>query len=314
MEKVEHKTDFVIDVKGLSKKFRKQPAVLDVSLQVKPGEIFGFLGPNGTGKTTTIRMLCGLLRPTLGEGYCLGYDVIKQWSQIRSHVGYMTQNFSLYGDLTIYENLVFRAQLYGLIDYKKRLESIIEMLGLGPRRNQFARSLSTGWKQRLSLGAALVHDPLLLLLDEPTAGIDSSARRTFWEVINDLSAQGVTILLSSHNMDEVTRCHRIAYMSYGKLIMTGTISEMIKEVGLVTYFVSGKNLPLLLRQLQALPEVDLVTSYYNELHVCAKDEEKLKQAVKPFMESPQYEWRHADTMLEDVFVYLISKMRDTRYV
>lgn len=312
-EKTKPKENYIIDVTGLQKKFVKQPAVLDATLKVKTGEIFGFLGPNGTGKTTTIRMLTGLLTPDAGSGTCLGYDVIKQTGEIKPHVGYMTQYFSLYKNLTVYENLVLRARLYGLVNYEAHLEKILSEFGLDIRRNQLARSLSGGWKQRLSLAVALIHNPLLLILDEPTAGVDASARRTFWEVINNLSAQGTTILLSSHNLDEVSRCHRIAYMSYGKIVMTGTISEISKQVGLLTYIVKGPNLPLLLQQLQAIPEIPLVTSYYDELHVCGQDEQGLEAAIQPFKALPQYHWERKETILEDVFVYLISKTKDTRY-
>ncbi len=303
----------MIDVQNLSKSFHKQPAVLNVSLQVPSGIIYGFLGPNGTGKTTTIRMLCGLLTPDSGTGHCLGYDILKESREIKSHVGYMPQYFSLYKDLTVLENLDLRGKLYGLTRRKKSIEKVMDQLELGPRRNQVSGTLSGGWKQRLSLAAALLHNPLLLLLDEPTAGVDPISRRNFWELINRLSVEGVTALLSSHNMDEVERCHQIAYMAYGKLIMSGTVTEIIQQVDLITYEVTGPNLPLLTRQLEVIPGIDLVSTYYDVLHICGTDVESLEKAIAPFKKHPQYRWDLIDTRLEDVFIWLVSQTKDSRY-
>lgn len=307
------RSEWVINVEGLSKTFQKHPAVLDVTLKVKSGEIFGFLGPNGTGKTTTIRMLCGLLTPSGGRGYCLGFDILTQSRDIKAHVGYMPQYFSLYTDLTVYENLDLIGKLYGLKNRRARIENVIERLNLGKYKKFVTKSLSGGWKQRVSLAATLLHNPLLLLLDEPTAGVDPSSRRSFWELINQLRLEGVTVLLSSHNMDEVDRCHKIAYMAYGRVIMSGTIADIIAHVKLFTLEVVGPNLPLLARQLEVFPEIELVTSYYNALHVCSTDKELMEKVTTPFRQLPHYRWREINTRLEDVFIWLVSKNKDMRY-
>lgn len=308
------KANWIIDVHDLSKTFHGQPAVLNVSFQISPGEIFGFLGPNGAGKTTTIRMLCGLIKPTSGYGHCLGYDIIKQTREIKAHVGYMTQYFSLYNDLTVFENLNFRAKLYGLTDRCKKIEKVMDLVDIKVRKNQQASKLSGGWKQRLSLAAAILHEPLLLLLDEPTAGVDPISRRGFWELVNRLSSEGITILLSSHNMDEVERCHRLAYIAYGQLTMSGTVSEIIQQVGLKTYEVNGPNLPLLAKQLYAIPEIELVTIYCSGLHVCSTNLEAMNAATESFRKHPKYEWKLVCTRLEDVFIWLGSQIKETRYV
>lgn len=218
-----------IDVSGLYKSFASKPAVIDVALQVKRGEIYGFLGPNGSGKTTTLRMLCGLLTPDQGHGQCLGYDILTQSNAIKKNVGYMTQQFSLYGDLTIYENLDFIARIYGIKNREQQVQQAIEQLGLTDRQKQLADTLSGGWKQRLALAAALLHQPQLLLLDEPTAGVDPKARREFWDHIQLLSTQGVTTLVSTHYMDEAERCHRLAYIAYGHLLIHGTAQEIVQR-------------------------------------------------------------------------------------
>lgn len=304
----------VIDVSGLSKSFRKSKAVLDVTLQVKQGEILGFLGPNGCGKTTTIRMLSGLLTPETGSGFCMGFDIIKQARQIREHVGYVTQYFSLYEDLTVYENLNFRARLYGMSDYEKRIESVVAIMGFEQRRNQLAKALSGGWKQRLSLAAALLNSPMLLLLDEPNAGVDPSSRRTFWEVVNVLSSRGTTVLLSSHDMSEVERCHRISYMNAGKLMMVGTIDEIISKISLSTWEVFGPNLSLLTRQLRATPGIEQVNPSYNKLRVSSKDAGVLEAAVLPYTKNHNYRWDKVNSGLEDAFIWLTNSVADTRYV
>lgn len=222
-------TSLAIDVNGLYKSFSGKPAVIDVGLQVKRGEIYGFLGPNGSGKTTTLRMLCGLLTPDKGQGQCLGYNILTQSDVIKKHVGYMTQQFSLYADLTIYENLDFIARIYNIKNRKHHVQQSIKHLGLVDRQKQLAGTLSGGWKQRLALAAALIHNPQLLLLDEPTAGVDPKARREFWDHIQDLSTQGITTLVSTHYMDEAERCHRLAYIAYGHLLTRGTAQEIITE-------------------------------------------------------------------------------------
>ncbi len=296
--------DWIIDVKHLSKSFRRQPAVVDLSLQVKRGEIFGFLGPNGTGKTTTIRMLCGLLTPDSGSGQCMGYDILTESAKIKSQVGYMTQSFSLYKELTIYENLVFRANLYGLKNAKALIDKAMDRLSLHERSNQRAQTLSMGWKQRLSLAAATLHQPLLLLLDEPTAGVDPNARRDFWELIHDLANKGTTILLSTHNMDEVLRCDKIAYMNKGRIVMHGTINELISSVNLTTWSVQGANLPLLTKQLEVMPGVGLVTTFFDTIHVSGQDKDALDASIAPFKANPNYRWELTQSSLEEVFIWL----------
>src|SRR6476469_9920026 len=235
--------ELAIDVRGMTKNFGDRTVVNHIDLQVRSGEIFGFLGPNGSGKTTFIRMLCGLLRADAGSGTCLGYDVIKQSETIKRHVGYMTQRFSFWEDLSIAENLQFVARMYGLKDRRKAVENCIERLGLSGRQKQIAGELSGGWKQRLALAACLIHQPRLLLLDEPTAGVDPKARRDFWEQIHELAAEGLTFLITTHYMDEAERCHRLAYISYGKLLTHGTVSEVIAQSQKTTWAVSGPNLP-----------------------------------------------------------------------
>ena len=234
--------DFVIDVSGMTKRFDNRAVVNNVDLQVRTGEVCGFLGPNGSGKTSFIRMLCGLLRPDAGRGTCLGYDVITESEAIKSRVGYMTQQFSLYEDLTISENLDFVARMYSVKNRRKVVSDSLERLGLEERRRQLAGELSGGWKQRLALAACLIHEPKLLLLDEPTAGVDPQARREFWEQIHQLAGQGLTFLISTHYMDEAERCHRLAYILNGILLAHGTVAEIIAETNLTTWEASGPNL------------------------------------------------------------------------
>ena len=223
--------DLAIDVQGLNKSFGAKHVVKDFALQVKRGEIYGFLGPNGSGKTTSIRMICGLLTADSGSGTCLGYDVMKQSAAIKREVGYMTQKFSLWEDLTIGENLDFVARMYGMERRRDVVTQAIDKLGLAARRDQLAGSLSGGWKQRLALAACLLHQPKLLLLDQPTAGVDPEARRDFWDEIHGLAAQGITVLVSTHYMDEAERCHRLAYIAYGRLLASGTAAELIRSTG-----------------------------------------------------------------------------------
>lgn len=296
--------DLIIDVKDLSKSFREKPAVVGLTFQVKRGEVLGFLGPNGTGKTTTIRMLCGLLKPDSGSGTCMGYDILRESALIKSQVGYMTQYFSLYKELTIFENLDFRARLYGLKNRKKQVARIMEQLDLTPRKNQLAKTLSGGWKQRLALAAAVLHQPLLLLLDEPTAGVDPNARRDFWELLHGLAAEGTTILLSTHNMDEVERCQRIIYMSQGKILAQGNFQDIVTEVDLTTWEVAGPNLPLLTKQLEALSSVGLVTTFYSTLHVSGTDPVALEQAIAPYRKNPSFRWQLTHSSLDDIFIWL----------
>lgn len=299
--------NLVIDVKKLNKFFNEQHAVIDLDLQVKRGEIFGFLGPNGSGKTTTIRMLCGLLTPDSGEGYCLGYDIVKQSRDIKKHVGYMTQNFSFYEDLTVYENLEFIARIYGVKNVTQKIEKIIEQFEFKDTRNKLTGQLSGGWKQRLALAACLLHEPELLLLDEPTAGVDPKARRDFWEQIHELSLQGITTLVSTHYSDEAERCTRLAYIFQGTLLITGRIGEVIANAGLATWLVKGENLAELAKELKKLPGVDQVVTFGDTLHISGKDPILLAKSTAPWQQQAGYVWQQIETNLEDVFISLGSK-------
>jgi ABC-2 type transport system ATP-binding protein len=298
-----------IDVRGLNKSFGDKHVVQDVSLQVAQGRICGFLGPNGSGKTTTLRMLCGLLTPDSGEGTALGLDIISQASLIKRRAGYMTQRFSLYEDLTIEENLQFSARVHGLDRRRERVDQALERLGLIERRRQLAGSLSGGWKQRLALATATLHEPSLLLLDEPTAGVDPKARRTFWDEIHALSAQGLTVLVSTHYMDEAERCHEIAYISYGRLIARGTAQEVIAETGLVTFDGEGPGIDRLAGELARLPGVAMAAPFGQSLHVSGTDRTALEAAIAPYRRAP-YRWNEIEPSLEDVFIRLMETSED----
>ncbi len=298
--------DFVIDVHDLTKSFAGKKAVDNVSLQVKRGEIFGFLGPNGSGKTTTIRMLCGLMTPDSGSGTCLGFDILKQSAQIKPLVGYVPQSFSLYKDLTVRENLEFVARVYGEHDFVARAHTIMADLGLTPYKNILSGRLSGGWKQRLSLGAALIHDPKLLLLDEPTAGVDPKARREFWNDIANLTTQGITSLVSTHYMDEAERCNRLAYIVYGHLLVEGTVTDIIKHVNLTTYSATGNGLAMLRNEIEKQPGVEQVTVLGQELRVCGPDANLLAQTIRHY---PAYTWQLVSTSLEEVFIHLVAEQR-----
>ena len=303
-------SDVVIDVHGLTKSFDGRVVVRDLSLQVKRGAIFGFLGPNGSGKTTTIRMLCGLLTPDAGTGTCLGYDIRTQTEQIKHQIGYMTQRFSLYQDLSVRENLEFVARIYGLPKPAAAASDMIARLGLEGRQNQIAGSLSGGWKQRLALGACTLPGPRLLLLDEPTAGVDPKARREFWNEIHALAAQGLTALVSTHYMDEAERCHEIAYIAYGELLAHGTVDEVIRGAHLITYSVTGDGLAELAAVLEKLPGVDTVAPFGNSLHVSGGDRAALDAAIAPYRNDPKLSWAVIDASLEDVFIGLMNRARD----
>jgi ABC-2 type transport system ATP-binding protein len=304
--------DLVIDVHGLNKHFGAKHVVRDLSLQVARGEIYGFLGPNGSGKTTSIRMLCGLLTPDSGNGTCLGHDVIKDTAAIKREVGYMTQRFSLWEDLTIRENLDFVARMYGMPDRKQAVDGAIEKLDLGERHDQLAGALSGGWKQRLALAACMLHDPLLLLLDEPTAGVDPKARRDFWDEIHRLAAAGITVLVSTHYMDEAERCHRLAYINNGVLLATGTASEVVDAQKLSGYNVSGKDLQALAERLRGEAGVAQVTAFGATLHVIGRDADALAATAKRVEAEGGTHWQQIEPGLEDVFISLMNGAQEPR--
>ncbi|MGH8634656.1 MAG: ABC transporter ATP-binding protein [Burkholderiales bacterium] len=300
----------VIDVKGLTKIFGGRRVVDGVSMHVERGRICGFLGPNGSGKTTTIRMLCGLLRPDAGSGLCLGFDILHQASEIKRRVGYMTQRFSLYEDLSIRENLDFIARVYAVPNRLRAVETTLNQLGLAQRGDQLAGQLSGGWKQRLALAACMLHEPQLLLLDEPTAGVDPQARREFWDQIHNLAAAGITVLVSTHYMDEAERCHELAYIAYGRLLITGTADAVIEHSRLATWSVTGSGLITLAQELKHQPGVAMVVPFGNTLHVSGEDEAALEQAVAAYRNRPDLEWRRAEPGLEDAFIHFMREARD----
>ncbi len=305
--------DIVIDVHGLTKKFDGRAVVRNLSMQVRRGTIYGFLGPNGSGKTTTIRMLCGLLTPDEGTGTCLGYDIRTETDKIKRQVGYMTQRFSLYQDLSVRENLEFIGRIYGLAQPVRAARAAIERLGLSGREQQLAAELSGGWKQRLALGACTLPGPQLLLLDEPTAGVDPKARREFWNEIHALASDGLTVLVSTHYMDEAERCHEIAYIAYGELLAHGTVEQVIESSHLTTYVVSSENgdgLNTLATELNNKAGIDMVAPFGTSLHVSGRDADKLESAIALYRKRKGFEWRRSQASLEDVFIDLMSKARD----
>jgi ABC-2 type transport system ATP-binding protein len=302
--------EIAIDVEGLTKRFDGRAAVRNLTMQVKRGGIYGFLGPNGSGKTTTIRMLTGLLTPDEGHGKCLGLDIRTEADEIKRHVGYMTQHFSLYQDLSVRENLEFVARVYGIADPVGAAKAMIDRLGLQGREEQIAGTLSGGWKQRLALGACTLPNPQLLLLDEPTAGVDPKARREFWSEIHALAAHGLTVLVSTHYMDEAERCHEIAYIAYGRLLTHGTVEEVIAQSHLTTYIVLGEGLATLAEELAHRPGIDMVAPFGNSLHVSGRDREALEAAIKPYRGDPALTWTPAAPSLEDVFIELMSRSPD----
>jgi ABC-2 type transport system ATP-binding protein len=299
-----------IDVRGLTKRFSGRRVVDGIDLSVRTGEIFGFLGPNGSGKTTSIRMLCGLLTPDAGEGTCLGLDIIRRTDEIKRQVGYMTQRFSLYEDLSIRENLDFIARMYGMPERRRAVAGTIDRLGLGDRRDQLAGTLSGGWKQRLALAACMLHEPRLLLLDEPTAGVDPKARRDFWAEIHTLAGEGITVLVSTHYMDEAERCHQLAYIASGQLLTTGTPDEVLARSGLATWRVEGDDLYALAEQLRDLPGVAQVVPFGNLLHVSGENADALAAATAALRADPRWRWSPSEPGLEDVFIQLMSGARE----
>lgn len=309
--------EIVIDVHGLTKSFGGRQVVRDLSMQVKRGTIFGFLGPNGSGKTTTIRMLCGLLTPDQGSGTCLGYDIRTDAAKIKTRVGYMTQRFSLYDDLSVRENLEFVARIYGLARPAAAAKAMIARLGLQGREEQVAGKLSGGWKQRLALGACTLPNPSLLLLDEPTAGVDPKARRDFWSEIHQLAAGGLTVLVSTHYMDEAERCHEIAYIAFGEVLTRGTVDEVIANSHLATFTVSatnGENLSPLAGELTGRAGIAMVAPFGNSLHVSGRDAPALEAAIAPYRDRQGpfqgLVWQRAAPSLEDVFINLMGQAKD----
>jgi ABC-2 type transport system ATP-binding protein len=299
--------DVVIDVRGLTKSYGGRTVVDHFDLQVPRGAIYGFLGPNGSGKTTTIRMVCGLLKPESGQGSVLGLDVLRDSLQIKERVGYMTQRFSLYEDLSIRENLDFIARLYELEDRPARVDKALEDLGLAERQSQVAGKLSGGWKQRLALAACMIHEPELLLLDEPTAGVDPKARRDFWDQIRRYSAQGVTTLVSTHYMDEAVQCDSIAYIAYGKKLLDAPTAEIPKHVGLSCWRIAGHPLHPIELELKQAPGVDLVARFGAEIHACGKEADALQQAVARVKQAyPYVQTEPIETGFEEIFIYLMS--------
>ncbi len=299
-----------IDVSGLVKRFGTRTVVDHVSMTVAEGEIVGFLGPNGSGKTTTIRIMCGLLTPDAGEGRVLGHDIRTEGLKIKRQVGYMTQKFSFYEDLTIAENLEFVARLYGLRPVAEHVGRTLDELGLASRRDQLAGTLSGGWKQRLALAACIMHQPKLLLLDEPTAGVDPKARREFWDEIHRLARGGLTVLVSTHYMDEAERCHRIAYISYGRMLATGTVADVVRNAGLTTFYVSGPDLHTVAEALRGRPGVEQVAPFGPTLHVVGKDAGALRATLDDMATRHAVTVARGETSLEDVFIQFMAGSKD----
>ncbi|HTI83713.1 MAG TPA: ABC transporter ATP-binding protein [Acetobacteraceae bacterium] len=294
-----------IDVRDLNKSFGAHHVVRDVAIQVEAGHICGFLGPNGSGKTTTLRLLCGLLTPDGGTGTCLGFDIQRQTDQIKRNTGYMTQRFSLYEDLTVEENLDFIARMHGLDRRRERLRQSLDRLGLAVRRDQRAGTLSGGWKQRLALAACVLHQPRLLLLDEPTAGVDPKARREFWDELHRLAGEGITVLVSTHYMDEAERCHDVAYIVGGRLIGQGTADELVERAGLITFLAEGPRADRLAEPLQSDPGVVMATPFGQALHVSGTDRTALEAAIAPHRHPP-YRWTETRPTLEEVFIHMMG--------
>lgn len=295
----------VIDVRDLHKNYGARKVVDGLTLAVTAGEVCGFLGANGSGKTTTLRMLCGLVKPDGGGGTCLGFDIIRDAPKIRLQIGYMTQRFSFYEDLTVFENLDFVAAVYELSDRRAAVRAIIDRMGLADRANQLAGELSGGWKQRLALAACVLHKPKLLLLDEPTAGVDAKARREFWDLIHDMAADGLTVLVSTHYMDEAERCGRILYLSDGKIVVQGTPDAVARGSGLVMFQATGAGLDLAARTLRKMPGVESAAVFGSALHLAGMDRAALEQAIASL--DGALVWQEVAPPLEAVFIHLLSQ-------
>ncbi|MDR1693900.1 MAG: ABC transporter ATP-binding protein [Lactobacillaceae bacterium] len=299
-----NKTELAIDVKNLSKKFGNKVVVNHIDVQVPKGQIIGFLGPNGSGKTTTIRMICGLLTPTTGAGTCMGMDIRTKADEIRKKVGYMTQKFSFWEDLSIRENLEFVARVFGMDNIKERVDNALKNLGLAQRQEQLAGTLSGGWKQRLALAACILHEPEILLLDEPTAGVDPKARREFWDELRNLSEKGITILVSTHYMDEAERCHSIIYIAYGDIMVKGTVQEVIDSTKLVTYSISGDDIMGVMDKIKGNPEIVTMAPYGDQLRISGSDKYKLEHLLN---KSTKDKITQAEPSLEDAFIFYMTK-------
>lgn len=298
--------DLIIDVSHLRKSFHNVVVVKDLDLSVKRGEVFGFLGPNGSGKTTTIRMLCGLLTPDSGSGTCLGFDILKESRNIKQRVGYMTQHYSFYGDLTVRENLIFFARVYGLDQTAARVQHILEEHDLLQFESHLTGQLSGGWKQRVALAACLLHEPEMLLLDEPTAGIDPIARRDFWDRIHALSEKGITTLMSTHYMDEAERCTRLAYLAYGDLLITGTVDDVIAATHLKTWNISGAVTTGLLQKVKAIPGLTQAALFGREIHASGFDATLIERSLHSLQADYAIQFTEISPTLEDAFISLVQ--------
>ena len=310
MDSVGPMTPLAIDVRDLVKSFGANRVVDGLSMQVAEGEICGFLGGNGSGKTTTIRLLCGLMRPDAGGGTCLGFDLLRESPQIRLQVGYMPQKFSLYDDLTVTENLEFVARLYQLPGRDHVLADVLQRFELTRYAQYLARQLSGGWKQRLALAACVLHRPKLLLLDEPTAGVDAKARREFWDLIHDMAADGMTVLVSTHYMDEAERCQRVVYLSGGRLVVQGTAQEVVQRAGLIVFQATGPRIEAAVRALRRLPGVETATVFGDALRVAGKDRAALRAALDSLPENG-LAWQEVPPRLDDVFIHMLNEQENT---
>ena len=297
-------SQYAIDVNGLRKSFGDLKVVEGLNLRVEEGEICGFLGANGSGKTTTIRMLCGLLKPDGGSGQCLGYDIIDEPHEIRRQVGYMTQRFSLYEDLTVFENLDFVARVYEMPNRRTAVREIMERMELESRRNQLAGQLSGGWKQRLALAACVLHQPKLLLLDEPTAGVDAKARREFWDLIHDMAVEGLTTLVSTHYMDEAERCKRIVYLAQGRIVVQGGAASVVAHSGLVTFEGTGEDVDRAAVALCHTHGVEAAAVFGRTLRVASLDRDALRRAIET--QGAGLAWAEVEPRLDDVFIHMLS--------
>ena len=299
-------TGLAIDVHDLVKSFGAVKVVDGLSMQVPEGEICGFLGGNGSGKTTTIRMLCGLLRPDSGGGTCLGFDLLREPMKIREQIGYMTQRFSFYEDLTVTQNLEFVARLYQLPQRDRAIADVLQRMEMTGRAGQLARELSGGWKQRLALAACVLHRPRLLLLDEPTAGVDARARREFWDLIHEMSADGMTVLVSTHYMDEAERCKRVVYLAGGKLVVQGTAAEVVHDAHLTVFQATGSGIEAIVRRLRRTPGVETAAVFGDALRIAGKDHAALRAAIDA-LPAPALNWQEVPPRLDDVFIHLLTE-------